>query len=168
MGLPDQKAERIDMPTSPTVVMRPSLKKRLLFLGGFLFILSIAAPHVFSYDCFSPSPSFSGDKTPYDDINVRELTRSEQKMLSTLFKPLKGRWRGDAEEVQCMGSEDAPTVQHFNLSIDAEGKTDRRGGLTLRVKLRSKTQKTNWVQTFAFDIIDDKLQFDHGDVETSR
>lgn len=145
--------------------LQPSIKKCLFIAAGLLFFSSIAVPHGFSYDCFSLSPSFSGDQTPYDEINSRKLTRSEQKMLSTLFKSLKGRWQGDAEEIQCIGRADTHSMERFILSITAEGKTDHRGNLKLKVKLRSKTEKTNQTKMFAFDITDNKLRFDHGDVE---
>ena len=56
-------------------------------------------------------------------------------------------------------------MERFILSITAEGKTDHRGSLKLKVKLRSKTEKTNQVKTFAFNITDNKLRFDDGDVE---
>ena len=130
-----------------TVVWLTVLAVYLLTTGGY------ALADV----CFAPSPSYAGGHTPFEAITVRDLTRAEQKMLTTLFKSLKGRWKGDAEDVQCSGREDSPFMERLTLSIDAEVKTNHRGDLKLRAKLRSNTEKTNFVENFDFAISDDQL-----------
>jgi hypothetical protein len=157
------------MPTRSCIRIPIPARPGPLFWAVLIGFSLISACQVFSYDCFAPSPSFSGDQTPYDKLNVRDLTQSEQSMLATLFKSLTGRWQGDGDGVQCRGSVDSPSIEHFLYSIQAEGKADYYGNLELKTKIHSITDKTNQTELIRFFLIDNKLRFDNdasaGDVE---
>ncbi len=144
-------------------------KLGLIVLAVYLSFSSIAAPRALAYDCFAPSPSFLGGNTPYDKLNVRDLTQPEQNMLATLFKSLSGSWEGDGEGVRCRGNPDSPTIENLLISLKAEGKTDFKGNLALRTRVRSITDKTHHIERIRFFLVDHKLRFGHeagtGDVE---
>jgi hypothetical protein len=144
-------------------------KRGLLFSAVYLSFTLIAASQVFAYDCFATSPSFLGGNTPYDKLDVRDLTQPEQNMLARLFKSLTGRWEGDGDGVRCRGNSDSPTVENLLFSLEAEGKADYRGNLDLRTKVRSIVDKTHQTEYIRFFLVDNRLRFDDeasaGDVE---
>jgi hypothetical protein len=144
-------------------------KTGLLCWAVYIGFSLIVASQVFSYDCYSLSPSFSGDQTPYDKLIVRDLTQPEQTMLETLFKSFAGRWEGDGDGAQCRGNADSPSLEHFLYSIQAEGKADYHGNLSLRTKVRSIADKTNQTEVIRFFLVDNKLRFENdgsaGDVQ---
>jgi hypothetical protein len=146
-----------------------STKIGWFFWAVFSGFLLLATSHVFAYDCYSPSPSFLGGSTPYDKLNVRDLTQPEQNMLAALFKSLTGRWEGSGDGVQCRGRVDSPSPEPLLFSIQAEGKADHHGNLALKTKVRSIADKTHQIEVISFFLVDDKLRFDNeasaGDVE---
>lgn len=157
------------MPTTSRDLIPIPAKTGPLFWAVLTGFLLISASLAFSSDCYAPSPSFSGNHTPYDKLNVRDLTQSEQTMLETLFKSLKGRWKGNGDGLQCRGNIDSPSPQHSLFSIQAEGKVDYDGNLALKIKLHSTTDESNRTKMIRFFLIDNKLRFEShgraGDVE---
>jgi hypothetical protein len=144
-------------------------KMIFIFSAVYLSFAFIPASQAFSYDCFATSPSFLGGNTPYDKLNVRDLTQPEQDMLATLFKSLTGSWEGDGDGVQCRGSVASPSIRNLLFSLEAEGKADYRGNLALRAKVRSILDKTHHYEYIRFFLVDNRLRFDDeasaGDVE---
>ena len=157
------------MPLRSNTMIPIPVKIGLLFWTVFMSFSLLSASHVFSYDCHAPSPSFSGSNTPYDALNVRDLTQTEQNMLAALFRSLTGRWEGDGDGVQCRGSVDSPSPEHHRFSTQAEGKADYHGNLALKTKVRSITDKTHQTEVIRFFLVDNKLRFDNdasaGDVQ---
>ena len=154
----------------PVCTAEQTMRKSLIVLmTALIFFSSVAGSHAFAEQCYSPSPSYKGEKTPFDPITIRELSRSEQQMLSALFKSLKGRWKGNGEGIQCRGNVGSHSLERFLYDLDAEGNTSQRGRLRLRTRLYSKTEKTNQSEEISFYLIDNKLRFNDeagaGDVE---
>ena len=148
----------------------PIPAKMSLIVSAVVLCLSlIAVSQAFSYDCYATSPSFLGGNTPYDKVNVRDLTQSEQNMLATLFKSLTGRWEGDGDGVQCRGNVESPSIENLLFSLHAEGKADIHGNLALRTKVRSIYDKIHHNELIRFFLVDNRLRFDDeasaGDVE---
>ncbi len=149
--------------------MRICRKSKLVLMTILVCFSSAAGSHAFAEECYSLSPSYRGGQTPFDPITVRELSRSEQQMLSALYKLMHGRWKGNGEEIQCWGNVESHRLERFLYDLDAEGSHGLRGRLRLRIRLYSKTEKTNQPEEISFYIIDNKLRFNHedgaGDVE---
>jgi hypothetical protein len=154
----------------PTCAAERSVQhSRLVLMTVLIFFSSTAGSHAFADECYSPSPSYLGDKTPFDPITIRELSRSEQHMLSALFKSLQGRWKGNGEGLQCRGNVESYRLERFLYDVDAEGNASHRGRLRLRTRLYSKTENTNQSEAISFYLVDNKLRFNNeagvGDVE---
>jgi hypothetical protein len=144
-------------------------KSRLALMTGLIFFSFAAGMQAAAEECYSPSPSYMGGQTPFDPIKIRELSRSEQQMLSALFYSMHGRWKGNGEEIQCWGNLESHRLERVLYDLDAEGSRSLRERLRLRIRLYSKTEKTNQPLEISFYLIDNLLRFNEedgvGDVE---
>lgn len=131
-------------------------------------VLAVAAAGS-ATECYSPSPSFADNRTPFDEMMVRPLTPSEKKAVLALFASLSGRWAGHEETLTCIGREGAYTVEERVSTVTAEVQTDRRTSLSLLLKMRDNVRRTNTSQRIRLFVDDRHLRYGatgaEGDVE---
>ena len=146
----------------------PSARGSLVWALGLLLLIA-GLPTAWAENCGAPSPTFQQGKTPFDEMEVRDLTAGERKMLERLFKSLEGDWEGEGEETQCRGSGDTVYQENEGFTLEAEAEYDPDGSLRIETDLRSPSQKTRHSEALTLYLADNKLRVDNdggaGDIE---
>jgi len=136
-----------------------------------MFLLIFAVAHTALADeCLSSSPSISQmGETPYDPIDVRELTSPEYQKLSKLFRSLDGNWHGTTEQFFCRSDGDPSDVDIDHPTIKAKVRVDRNSNLELSADLYSERDRTSSQENLWLYLNDRKLRLNNdngtGDVE---
>jgi len=158
----------MNMSQIPTALKLPPVQIILLMISCLM--ISFGVPDATqAYDCFSPSPSYADGKSPFDPMTIRDLTPTEQDHLESLFKSLSGKWRGEAADVECKGSTNAPTINRNEYNITALVKVDRQGSIRIKTKLVSEENHSSHTEIMEFYLTRNKLRFENdsgsGDVQ---
>lgn len=119
--------------------------------------------------CGSASPTIQQGRSPFAEMQVRDLTAAEEKALEGLLKSLAGLWKGDGEDTDCRGSDDTAVEEKEALTLDAEAEYDSDGSLRIETDVRSPSQHTRHSEILTLYLADKKLRVDNdsgaGDVE---
>lgn len=134
------------------------MPKACAYLLFLLIAALIVASNVSAQDCFADSPSLADGQSPSDPIIVRELSRSEHDHLERLFKSLSGKWEGRAEDMECKGGIDSPSINRTSYTIKAQAKTNRNGDIRLETELFSEERRTSHTEVTEFYLSDQKLR----------
>ncbi|MCP4749094.1 MAG: hypothetical protein GY874_23610 [Desulfobacteraceae bacterium] len=150
-----------------------------LLVAAYIIIFSVSiftpyaqecyAQECYVQNCYVPSPSYADGKSPFDKINVRDLTNTEEEILIENFKSLSAYWKGEAIEEQCKGSVESPYRERNLYSIKAKAETDRFGNVKLKSTFRSDEKNTTHSEIIRLYLVDNKFRFNddtgYGDVE---
>ena len=88
-------------------------------------------------ECFSPAEYVIGPvrANPSRPMIPRTLASSEYNNLLQILRSLKGRWRGHIDEVECLGTEDAPRKETRSYHVNATARRDLDNILTIESEL---------------------------------
>jgi hypothetical protein len=80
-------------------------------------------------ECFSSLTEAWNGKLPdiHEEIKPSPLSKAELQRLESLFRALKGRWRGNMVDTQCINPAATPAVKsyHYSFRLDARWEADR-------------------------------------------
>jgi hypothetical protein len=83
-----------------------------------------------------------------------------------MLRSLKGRWRGYIDEVECLGTEDAPREEARSYDVDATARRDFEDILTIESELEGVDSRTRQSQTMWLLLKNSRLRF--GDMTTIK
>ncbi len=116
----------------------------ILLMGAALVQPAIA------WECLSPSPSVEMGETPYDPIDIRELTQSEFQVVAEMLKFMDGAWKGRAEQFFCRSDRDPTDLEVDTPTIKARVRVDRNNNLVLNAELYSERDRTSYQKNLRF------------------
>lgn len=119
-------------------------------------------------DCFSSAEYVIGPvrANPSRPLIPRALTTGEYNNLFRMLRSLKGRLRGNIDEVECLGTEDLPHMEMKAYDVEAKASHELDDILTIESDLRGIDSRTRQSQVFWLLLKNDWLRF--GDMATIK
>ena len=95
-----------------------------------LLCVLFLASNAFATDCYEKSPNFANQEDEYYNFeNPITLSNDEQNQVNSLFKQLRGKWKGKGIHIECLGPDNAPEERKNNTKIKT--KAESGGSLSL-------------------------------------
>lgn len=105
--------------------------------------------HPYKIKCFSPSPKARGES-----LTKVPLTDEEIKNVRSIFDQLSGIWRGEGEELRCLGSIEKPEQNSLLWQTELEIKLRRSKELLFEMGLYESIDGISKKEIFEFFIND--------------
>ncbi|MDH3640526.1 MAG: hypothetical protein OES38_00390 [Gammaproteobacteria bacterium] len=99
-----------------------------------LTLLVWMAPQTWAASCAEPSPSVAHGEDFRTAVDPKPLTASQIESLRSLFMFADRRWKGNAVEVQCVGTESDPRPKTTDYRLRGDGEGNREG-MTLEIEM---------------------------------
>jgi hypothetical protein len=123
-------------------------------------------PQRFASGCFSPSYSIQQGRGVFDQIIPRDFIEGEYQDLQKLLKGFHGFWAGNAQVLQCKGTDDEVREQIENYSIKSEGKFLSSEQFVLESDLYSQELRTSHHEILRLFLSEERLASEPEIVDT--
>ena len=133
-----------------------------LFLLMLLPQSAVAAVTAVTPSCYDRSPALKNGVDLFQPPEFIPLVEADHEAISTLFKKIRGRWRGKAERFLCTGDETNPGMEliQYEAKVTASW---RRRRLSLNVDMTAPKLKTVILETYDFYLRQTELSEERDD-----
>ena len=122
-----------------------------------------------SEKCFSESDRLASGKDIYEEAIPTKLSRIQERNLRSLFRSLKGDWKGKSVGFFCLGSESNPRIKFDNFFVTGEVPRDFDDNFQLEAKFEDDERGIKRQEKVRLFVNEGYLRFDNrnkrGDVE---
>lgn len=138
-----------------------SVTARLLIFLCFVF-----SPAVYSASCSDQSPSVKRGLGPRGVIEPEKLTKDEIKKILGIFESIKGDWKGDGHQADCVKGDGKDLVKRTEkISVELSVRSDSKNEIDFEFDLYLPEKKVRRNITDGFFIDENYLMFKDGPFE---
>ncbi len=103
---------------------------------SLVFFIIFASPYLNAVECNSKSPELlaKGEKVYFDGFEPHDLSSTEERTLKKLIADLKGDWKGEMEQVTCIGSSNNTRIHNEPSEIKVSISENLHGALVLNIQ----------------------------------
>lgn len=106
-------------------------------------LLCVFTLPAFAEKCYEESPNMVADGDEYYDLVMKDkLSRKDDKKIKALTRSLKGKWRGKAIAVSCVGTEKNPKMKTIKSKVTASMVDGIENQLVLKAEMYMKSRKS--------------------------
>ncbi len=122
----------------------------------FAFSLVLFSQSSLAVVCESESPNLKIEGDRYFEVEeARQLSRSGKKTVKSMFKLLKGNWKGDKTYTQCIGAAGEQKKEISKETVEVETQLDSSGQLTFTLDVLNQREGITYnerLEYFSYNI----------------